>query len=869
MRTYQSSPVSSAFGLVAWLEMTRVVLPLKGVECRFEVTGGVASVELDQIYHQENAVALDCTYLFPLPAEAAVYRCELIVNGRVIRAIVEEEQAAKKIYAEKKAAGHRVAMVESERENLFTLSLGNVQPGDVVVVRLAWFQVLDRLGAEGLRMLVPTCPGVRYIPGKPLLRSNSGRGTEADTDQVPDASRITPPRISELHPDAAYFALSGRLSRADAVTGSVSSPTHVLLVRETADAVMVELADRGEVPDQDFVLAWREPAARTLEPQAWRWEGDDARYALVQLRAPEDVAVAENVAQDFYFLVDRSGSMRGRKWEQTCRALRSFVGLLGTEDRVWITLFESRYQDYAEKPLPAPRVRADVSFQQMVKQGVGGGTELLPAAEHVLEVIARHSPGRTATVVLITDGEVGNDAQIIAAFRRSPEVRVHTFGIDTAVNDAFLKTLAREHRGGCWLQSPHDNIAGTVAALGGQLRRPVITQLAIGAGWEAGAALLPDLHAGQVVTLPLRGDRASALEITGRLANGETHRFAVPLETAGTPATPLLWARERMSMLLAANRAAEAVALAKKSNLICEGAVFVAWDEAEKVTVARREVVQPALEQKALFCALSAPPRSRTSSKIGSWDGTKELGDLPGDDSVALGAPYADIDAAPEEKSRGISIGRRYLYSGVEESAQLSETQILWKDKLAPALVRLGFPVEKLPELMTRVVPEGPSWFKGVRDWLFTRPQLEALQASLTELELVLGRLVIPLARKITAEMLADNPAYRAALVSVVRNLVDDFRRLAAGQQRLLACGVPPGFAQAIVEWVLDGSFKRHGQFDALVARLGRPDAAAPSAAIWQRWLDETVGRESALYVAARAWLPELAPAEPVPSTAG
>jgi Ca-activated chloride channel family protein len=44
---------------------------------------------------------------------------------------------------------------------------------------------------------------VRYIPGAPLLRSNSGKGAVDDTDQVPEASRISPPRIDQLHPDAA------------------------------------------------------------------------------------------------------------------------------------------------------------------------------------------------------------------------------------------------------------------------------------------------------------------------------------------------------------------------------------------------------------------------------------------------------------------------------------------------------------------------------------------------------------------------------------------------------------------------------------------------------------------------------------------
>lgn len=125
--------ITGAFGLVAWLEQTRITLPLKGVECRFEVTAGVASVELDQVFHQSHAQPLDCTYTFPLPSGAAVYRCELQVNGRVIRAKVEAREDAKRIFIEQKAAGHRAALVETERDNLFTLSLGNLQPQDVVV----------------------------------------------------------------------------------------------------------------------------------------------------------------------------------------------------------------------------------------------------------------------------------------------------------------------------------------------------------------------------------------------------------------------------------------------------------------------------------------------------------------------------------------------------------------------------------------------------------------------------------------------------------------------------------------------------------------------------------------------------------------
>ena len=596
MKNNGSSAPTEVFGLIAWLEETRIALPLKGVECRFDVTGAVACVEVDQIYHQNANRPLDCAYAFPLPAGAAVYRCEVHLNGRVIRAKVEERGNARRTFRRQKAAGRRTALVEMERENVFTLSLGNVQPGDLIVVRFAWFQVLDRV-ADGLRLMVPACPGVRYIPGRPLLRGASGRGSADDTDQVPDASRITPPRIDALHPDAAYFSIEGRLSAGGVESGSASSPTHPIHVREAGTAVTVRLSGQDAVPDRDFVLAWREPRARQLAPQSWRWRAGGHTYALIQLRAPENVQVAEGCAQDFYFLVDRSGSMEGRKWERTCEALHAFVRLLGAEDRVWITLFESEYRDFAEVPMPAPAVLADAGFQRIESLGVGGGTELLPAALHVLARIATHSADRRASVVLITDGQVGNEQQVVRAFQETAaHVRVHTFGIDTAVNDAFLKVLARQQRGGCWLQTPDDDIVGTIAALAHRLRRPVLTDLKACGAWAPGRDTLPDLHAGEVVAVALRDREGAALEIVGRLADGREHRFALDPGATGSEAIKLLWAGERIAALMAANQSREAIALAKEHNLICEGAAFIAWDEAEQVQIATEIICQPAMD---------------------------------------------------------------------------------------------------------------------------------------------------------------------------------------------------------------------------------------------------------------------------------
>ena len=209
------------FGLVATVESTRVVLPLKAVQCNFSVAGGVAEVTITQLFFQQNQQPLDCVYQFPLPADAAVYACEALINDRLIRAQVEEREAARNLVKQKKAEGYRTALVEAERENLFTLSLGNLQPEDLIEVRLAYVQPLRRL-AGSFALEIPFCPGMRYIPGHPLLRSNRGKGIADDTDQVPDASRISPVRMDQLHPDCAFVEVGGRIEAAFTEAASVT-----------------------------------------------------------------------------------------------------------------------------------------------------------------------------------------------------------------------------------------------------------------------------------------------------------------------------------------------------------------------------------------------------------------------------------------------------------------------------------------------------------------------------------------------------------------------------------------------------------------------------------------------------------------------
>lgn len=590
---------SDTNGLEAWLEDTRIVLPLRAVSVHADITAGFADVSVDQLFEQNNAQPLDCRFLFPLPAGAAAYRCEMHINGSLILAQVEECTAARKHFKELKASGRRAALAESERDNLFALSLGNIQPGDRILMRFAYLQPVQRL-RERRTLRVPVNPGVRYIPGVPLLRENTGAGTVDDTDLVPDASRITPPCIDADHLDAAALHASVCLRGAGDLADGASSPSHPIVMKREGENLVAALAANGHLPDRDFIFTWNEKPPFVPVIRTWL---DEEKRGILEIRLPvahstlaSDIksAPSEAATPDVFFLLDRSGSMQGANWSGACKAVAAFVSRLHPDTRVWLSLFETGVQDYDAFPVRAGDIDLGPDGKNIHRFGTGGGTELVPALDHLAAKIKEHSSNRTAAVLLITDGEIGNEHGVVDAAKRLG-CPVHLVGVAMTANDG-LDAIARVIGGRSAFLAPGEDIPAAVERFAPVLRAPVVTGLTLAPGWQtADESPLGDLCDGDDIVIPLSASReARDLDVGGRTADG--HAWSVVPERQKLISAGLLWARARIRHLDACKREDDALALAKEFNLLSRGAAFIAWDNAEQVPVAQTEIVQPAMQ---------------------------------------------------------------------------------------------------------------------------------------------------------------------------------------------------------------------------------------------------------------------------------
>lgn len=628
-------------------------IALKHTNVKMSIVGFVASVDVEQIFINPYSENIMATYIFPLPSDSAIHKMEMLIGDREIQGEIKERDFAKEEMQRVSKQGNKVVLLEQERPNIFTSTVANIEPTDKITVRIHYTQRLS-YDDGAFRIFFPMVVGHRYIPGIPI--GKSGKGENADTTRVRDASRITVPRVStagELR--IGNVSISIDLNPGIKVK-NVFSPSHQVLLNKAKKNghFDIKLAKFELIPNRDFILEYEvagtQPSAALLTAEDLQ---KNVGYFLLMATPPAKATKENILPKDLDLILDISGSMSGQTLEQAKKALKMCLDGLNPEDTFNISVFADQFHSITNTYLFATKENIKHATQFINKLETEGGTKMFPVLEHTLienlknktsVKLAGRKLDRLPIIVMFSDGGVGNEQEILNMVEKNlGDTRIFTFGISDAINDYFMHKLAEFGRGTSeMIPSSQENIEPNIKRFLKRLHAPILSNFKI--DWpnsekaEISPSLLPDLFYNKPVFIigryPLSVDPQN-IQLTAEGTNGlidiplnfDLDSSELKLEILST-----LWARAQMEDLTDKILQKpqdefykqQLLALALEYQLLSPVTAFIAIDQFSSTDGNTTEVTVPVLVPRSweaapllLTASLSSPNPALACSNQG------------------------------------------------------------------------------------------------------------------------------------------------------------------------------------------------------------------------------------------------------------
>jgi len=501
--------------------------PVTAIDINGTVDGDGVTWTVEATFENPLDEPAEAVLTLPLPVGAAVIGMTMKIGDREIAAEIKEREAARIEYEEAKEQGHSAAIVEQERAEVFTITVGNIHPGEAISAVL---EIHDRAAIDGTKasLRFPTMIKERYTPAG-----------------VPDVSTITPPRRT------------GRSPLRATVNISFSEPAQDLICETVPSAkitpTQVSINDFGLTGD--IILHWSIPSA--IARAKWVADADDPTMGTleVNIRVEKDkTSVRRRKAVQIMF--DRSGSMNLHYIEWARRITEDLIASLTDEDLIHILTFDSSIDVFNATShgfVPVTRTVKQQLQKELATITARGGTDLTGAittSGAALATLADRDDDADIDriAVLITDGAYGDEAT--AVHHREKHLagaRVIAVAIGENAN-GFLETLAAN--GVCTYVSSPEGLAEASAKVMSRVATAAHSRARLEATGLADQAPshAPDIYPETIVTLsgrmprPQEGDQVSVNADSG-------HVITLPIAISADGSVTTRWASQHIKSL--------------------------------------------------------------------------------------------------------------------------------------------------------------------------------------------------------------------------------------------------------------------------------------------------------------------------------
>lgn len=573
---------SLANGLVSPNDMKRGSLLLKTTEAgkmveaiqlatnvEIDINGPIARTKVTQRFRNPSNGWVEGTYVFPLPETSAVDTLKMQIGDRFIEGIIKPKEEARKIYDDAKREGKKASLVEQLRPNLFTNSVANIGPQEIIVVQIE-YQETVRQSNDLFSLRFPMIAAPRYTPKPRIVESVNFENDEqwgTVKDPVPDRKEITSPvinpaRQAQSNPVSLNVNLASGFPIAE-----IKSPFHDIITDyKSKDQVEVSLSDQVVPADRDFELNWKAEPKKSPRVTLFKETIAQDDYFLAFVTPPKLAQLAQDEIttpdREVIFVIDNSGSMAGPSMRQAKESLLLALAKLSTQDRFNVIRFDDTYEVLFPSALEANTGNLDIAKRFVSSLEADGGTEMLPALEAALEDQTPHDKSTLRQIIFLTDGAIGNEKQMFDTIvKKRGRSRIFTVGIGSAPNSHFMNRASSYGKGTFTHIGSEQQVRSRMNELFTKLETPVLTDLQ--ANWpesnqpeknnvEMSPRHLPDLYSGEPVVILAKAKNTvrsvkETLDVSGQFSN-QPWTIKLPLHKAQQGnGIGKLWGRRRIS----------------------------------------------------------------------------------------------------------------------------------------------------------------------------------------------------------------------------------------------------------------------------------------------------------------------------------
>jgi len=563
-------------------------IPKLDTDVNIRIDGMAVTATIDQVYTNTSSKPIEAIYVFPLPETAAINDMQIIIGDRYIQSVVKERAEAKKTYEKAKKDGKRAALTEQERPNIFTNSIANILPGDTIIVRLKYVDVVQyKHGRFTFRF--PTVVGPRFISGNSVT-GYSGKGWSFDTDLVPDASRITPPVLPENKRTGNNITFTIELNPG-LETDQIESPSHNIDITDIVKGEkQITLLNTSDIPNRDFILNYTAKTGNVPEAALFSAKKEDENYFML-MTVPPNVAEPDILPKEIIFLMDISGSMDGESIRQAKQGLKTAISILNKEDYFNIITFNDNWNYFEPYPILATGYNKIRANNFISKQDASGGTVVLPAIEAGYHMAGRHDV--VSMIFFLTDGDVGNEDELLRTIKygsTEQKIRFFPVGIGSAPNSYLLRKASEYGKGAFTYISSTDMVESKMTELFMSVNQPILTEVSlfINGDNDIYPKHIPDLFQGHpLVIFGKLKDDVTSVTLSGKTSQGFVSvDLPLDLENAAVePAIPTLWARKKISGMMDSYRLGDksvkqdVIDIAIEHSLLTKFTSFVAVED--------------------------------------------------------------------------------------------------------------------------------------------------------------------------------------------------------------------------------------------------------------------------------------------------